>query len=178
MPVLANAWYERFAQIVAKGKLTPTAAYRETLGVDARDADVNACRWMKKPPIVGRIEELKTETEAGCSLTREQFVEHLVKMLHGKPGEASLDNELCDSLISRGQRHAVYPMKAAIANQLAKICGWEKPTEVRLEAGTELSAFLGGLFTQGGTLGSNNGDGGNGERSSKETSSPAGIDRR
>ena len=30
MPVLANARYERFAQIVADGKLTPTAAYRET----------------------------------------------------------------------------------------------------------------------------------------------------
>jgi hypothetical protein len=31
MPILANARYERFAQIVANGKLTPTAAYREAL---------------------------------------------------------------------------------------------------------------------------------------------------
>ena len=59
MPVLANARYERFAQIVADGKLTPTAAYRETLGADARDPDVNSCRWMKKPPIAKRIAELK-----------------------------------------------------------------------------------------------------------------------
>ena len=35
MPILANARYERFAQIVANGKLTPTAAYREALGADA-----------------------------------------------------------------------------------------------------------------------------------------------
>jgi hypothetical protein len=40
MPVLANARYERFAQIVADGKLTPTAAYRKTLGANARDPDV------------------------------------------------------------------------------------------------------------------------------------------
>ena len=51
MPILANTRYERFAQIVANGKLTPTAAYREALGADARDPDVNSCRWMKKPPI-------------------------------------------------------------------------------------------------------------------------------
>jgi hypothetical protein len=42
MPVLANARYEKFAQVVAEGKLTPTAAYRELLGAAARDADVNA----------------------------------------------------------------------------------------------------------------------------------------
>ena len=67
MPVLANARYERFAQIVADGKLTPTAAYRETLGADARDPDVNSCRWMKKPPIAKRIAELKAKAaEQAC----------------------------------------------------------------------------------------------------------------
>src|SRR4029077_10242807 len=110
MPVLANARYERFAQIVADGKLTPTAAYREALGANARDPDVNSCRWMKKPPIAKRIAELKGKTADRCSMTREQFVESLVEMYWSSPGEASLDNKLCDSLISRGVRHAVFPM--------------------------------------------------------------------
>ena len=152
MPVLANARYERFAQIVADGKLTPTAAYRKTLGADARDPDVNSCRWMKKSPIVARIEELKAKTSVRCSLTREQFVEDLVKMLHSKPGEAALDSELCDSLITRGQRFDVHPPKAVIANLLAKICGWEKPSEVKLEVGSELTGLLGRLFSGGTTL--------------------------
>ncbi len=100
-------------------------------------------------------------------MTWEQFIESLVRMYQGQPGEAALDNPLCDSLISRGVRHAVFPMKTAVAAQLAKLCGWDAPTKVEVEAGTELAAFLGGLFAGGATLGSNNGS--NGERS-KEAS--------
>ena len=85
MPVLANARYERFAQIVADGKLTPTAAYRETLGADARDPDVNSCRWMKKPPIAERIAELKANAADKCSLSREAYIRSLVEMYEAKP---------------------------------------------------------------------------------------------
>ena len=92
MPVLANARYERFAQIVAGGKLTPTAAYRETLGANARDPDVNSCRWMKKPPIAKRIAELKGEAADKCSLSREAYIRSLVEMYEAKPSEASMDN--------------------------------------------------------------------------------------
>ena len=178
MPVLANARYERFAQIVADGKLTPTAAYREALGADARDPDVNSCRWMKKPPIAERIAELKAKAADKCSLSREAYIRSLVEMYEAKPCDASMDNPRCDVLITRGQKHAVFPQKLAVGAQLSKLVGWDRPTEVRVEAGTELAAFLGGLFAGGGTLGgSNNGGGGNGERS-KETSSPASGGRR
>jgi hypothetical protein len=173
MPVLADARYERFAQIVADGKLTPTAAYRETLGVDARDPDVNSCRWMKKPPIAKRIAELQAEAAGKYSLSREAYIKSLVEMYDAKPGDASMDNPRCDVLIMRGQKHAVFPQKLAVGAQLSKLVGWDRPTEVRVEAGSELAAFLGGLFAGGGTLGGNNNGGdGNGERI-KETSSPA-----
>ena len=88
MPVLANARYERFAQIVADGKLTPTAAYRETLGVNARDPDVNSCRWMKKPPIAERIGELKAMAADKCSLSREAYIRSLEEMYDAKPCDA------------------------------------------------------------------------------------------
>jgi hypothetical protein len=146
MPVLANARYERFAQIVAKGKLTPTAAYREALGANARDSDVNSCRWMKKPPIAKRIAELKGKTADKCSMTRQEFVESLVAMYRSSPGEASLDNPLCDSLISRGVRHAVFPLKSTIAAQLSKLTGWHAPTKVEVEVGDKLSGLLDRVF--------------------------------
>ena len=156
MPVLANARYERFAQIVANGKLTPTAAYRETLGADARDPDVNSCRWMKKPPIAERIAELKANAADKCSLSREAYIRSLEEMYDAKPCDASLDNPRCDVLITRGQKHAVFPQKLVVGAQLSKLVGWDRPTEVRVEAGTELAAFLGGLFAGGGTLGGSN----------------------
>ena len=181
MPVLASARDERFAQIVADGKLTPTAAYRETLGADARDPDVNSCRWMKKPPIAERIAELKAKAADKCSLSREAYIRSLEEMYDAKPCDASLDNPRCDVLITRGQKHAVFPQKLVVGAQLSKLVGWDRPTEVRLEAGTELAAFLGGLFAGGGTLGGSNqsavADGNNVERIN-ETSSPASGGRR
>ncbi|MGA7881832.1 MAG: hypothetical protein WCD63_13290 [Terrimicrobiaceae bacterium] len=181
MPVLANARYERFAQIVADGKLTPTAAYRETLGADARDPDVNSCRWMKKPPIAERIAELKANAADKCSLSREAYIRSLEEIYDAKPCDASLDNPRCDVLITRGQKHAVFPQKLVVGAQLSKLVGWDRPTEVRLEAGTELAAFLGGLFAGGGTLGSNNQSAvadGNNVEGIKGTSNPANGGRR
>ena len=79
-------------------------------------------------------------------------------MYEAKPGDASMDNPRCDVLITRGQKHAVFPQKLAVGAQLSKLVGWDRPTEVELEAGTDLAGFLGGLFAGGGTLGgSNNG---------------------
>ena len=122
---------------------------------------------MKKPPIAKRIAELKGKTADKCSMSREAFIESLVKMYESAPGEASLDNKLCDSLISRGQRHAAFPMKRTIAAQLSKLCGWDAPTKVEVEAGENLSSFLGTLFVGKQTLG-NRSNGGenvsNGER--------------
>jgi hypothetical protein len=172
MPVLANARYERFAQIVADGKLTPTAAYRETLGANARDPDVNSCRWMKKPLIAKRIAELQAETADKCSLSREAYIKSLVVMYEAKPSDASMDNPRCDVLITRGQKHAVFPQKLAVGTQLSKLVGWDAPTRVEVEAGSELASLLGRLFANGATLGGNNGH--DGERI-KETSRSASI---
>jgi hypothetical protein len=79
----------------------------------------------------------------------------------------------------QGQKHAVFPQKLAVGAQLSKVVGWDRPTEVRVEAGTELAAFLGGLFAGGATLsdgGSN--DNGDGKRFTKEASGSAGVSRR
>jgi hypothetical protein len=75
MPILANARYERFAQIVVDGQLTPTAAYRETLGAAARDPDVNSGRRMKKPQIAARIPELKAAASERCGLSRKRYMQ-------------------------------------------------------------------------------------------------------
>lgn len=71
-------------------------------------------------------------------------------MYEARACDASMDNPRCDVLITRGQKHAVFPQKLAVGAQLSKLVGWDRPIEVRVEAGTELAAFLGGLFAGGG----------------------------
>jgi Holliday junction resolvase len=173
MPVLKNSRHERFAQLRASGK-TGCDAYREAVSNKSKNPDVLASQLVGMPGVAERIEELKAESARKCSMTREEFVESLVEMYRSAPGDASLTNPLCDSLISRGVRHAVFPMKTTVAAQLAKLCGWESPQRLEVEAGENLSGFLGRLFTAGRTLGGNGSE--NGERnSSKETSGSAAI---
>jgi hypothetical protein len=83
-----------------------------------------------------------------------------------------MDNPRCDVVIVRGQKQAVFPPKLQVGQQLAKLCGWDAPTKVEVETGTELAAFLGGLFAGGGTL-SNSGS--NGERSKEASGSAAAV---
>jgi len=172
MPVLDNPRHERFAQLRASGK-TGSDSYRGIAGANAKNPDVQSDKLQRNPEIAARIEELKAEAAKRCSLTREAFVESLVEMYRGKPGEAALDNPLCDSLITRGQCFAVFPPKATIASQLAKLCGWDAPAKLEIETGEHLASFLGRLFTVGGTLGSNGENNGNGERAEQTSDSAA-----
>jgi hypothetical protein len=180
MPILANPKYEKFAQLRADGK-SRSEGYRIVAGPGARNADVNGDRWQRAPGVAERIAELQAVAGERCNLSREAYIQSLVEMYEAKPSDASMDNPRCDVLITRGQKHAVFPQKLCVGGQLSKLVGWDRPTEVRLEAGTELAAFLGGLFAGGGTLGGNNqsavADGNNVERS-RETSSPASGGRR
>jgi phage terminase small subunit len=97
MPVLKNPRHERFAQLRASGK-SGFESYRIVAGKNARNADVRADELTSRPDVRERIEELQAEAAKHCRLTREQFVESLVEMYRGKPGEATLDNPLCEEV--------------------------------------------------------------------------------
>ena len=112
MPILENPRHERFAQLRASGK-TGSDSYRAIAGKDARYADVRADQLMKMPGVRERIEELKTEASAKCSLSREAYIKSLVEMYEAKPSEASMDNPRCDVVVVRGQKQAVFPPKVA-----------------------------------------------------------------
>ena len=175
MPILANPKYERFAQLRADGK-SRSEAYRIVAG-RAKNSDVNGDKWQRAPGVAERVAELQAKAADKCGLSRDAYIRSLVE-IYG-PSHGSLDGQPEVRRADHARpEHAVFPQKLAVGAQLSKLVGWDRPTEVRLEAGTELAAFLGGLFAGGGTLGGNNsGGGGNGERS-KETSSPADIARR
>ena len=130
---------------------------------------------MKMPGVRERIEELKAESSAKCSLSREAYIKSLVEMYEAKPSEASMDNPRCDVVVVRGRKQAVFPPTWHVGQQLAKLVNWEGSIRVELEAAENLASFLGRLFMGGGTLGSREDSAGeNGERS-KQTSGSAAI---
>jgi len=136
---------------VRAGNQAPEA-YRTIIGKDAKDAcnaDVHADQLTSRPGVRERIEELKAASAQRCSMTREQFLESLVAMYQGQPGKAALDNPLCDSLISRGVWHAVFPMKATIANQIARLCGWDASVKVEVDVSDKLAGLLDRVFGAG-----------------------------
>ena len=170
MPILKNPRHERFAQLRASGK-SGSDAYRTIMGRDVKNADVHAAQLTSQPRVRERIDELKAEASAKCSLSREGYIKSLVEMYDAKPGEASMDNPRCDVVVVRGEKQAVFPPKLQVGQQLAKMLNWEGSIKVELEAGENLASFLGTVFIRGGTLGSRDGE--NGESSKQSRGSAA-----
>ena len=112
-----------------------------------------------------------------CSLSRDAYIKSLVEMYDAKPSDASMDNPRCDVVVVRGQKQAVFPPKLQVGQQLAKLVNREGSIKVELEAGENLATFLGRLFVEGGTLGSNKDSVGENGESSKQTSGSAAIRR-
>jgi hypothetical protein len=156
VPILPNAKDELFCQGVASG-LNHSEAYRRATG-RTKNADCLSAELSVKLGIKERIAELKARTADKCRLSREALIRSLEDMYEAKPSEASMEDSRCDVLITRGQKHAVFPMKLAIAAQLSKLAGYDRPLEVRMEAGSELTSLLGRLFTGNPTLGGVNGE--------------------
>jgi hypothetical protein len=152
MPILSDPRHERFAQLMAEKRMSNAEAYRQAAGklkASPHSDAVTANKWLNRTDIASRIKELQAQTSERCSLTRERYVQSLAQMYEAKPEDASMSNPLCDVLITRGQKHAVFPQKMAIAAQISKVLGWEKPTEVKVEAGETLAGFLGKIFGAG-----------------------------
>ena len=97
--------HEKFAQCVASG-IVGGRAYRQAAEYSGKQADGNAANWMKRPGVREHIEELKAESSARCSLSREAYIRSLVEMYEAKPGDASMDNQRCAAASLKSPRIA------------------------------------------------------------------------
>ena len=73
MPLLKNSRHELFVQLIASGTCSAAEAYRQAAG-RTKNADVIACRWLRKVSIKEGIAELKGRAAEKCDMTREQTV--------------------------------------------------------------------------------------------------------
>ena len=144
MSQLRNTRHEQFAQFVADG-LPQSEAYRRVVGngASAKNANVHADEWMKRPGVKERIEELKAENAARSGRSRDELVARLWAILGAGAGVVAKDSPLCQSYRTGNHGTEVrVPDKIATAQLLVKMCGWANPERVELSATDTLSEFI------------------------------------
>ena len=72
----------------------------------------------------------------------EQTVGALSGIIQAKPREASLENLLCEMVVTKVGPAAVFPSKLGAIAQLAKICGWNEPEKHEHCASNQLPKLL------------------------------------
>ena len=155
MASLKNVRHEKFAQCVASG-LSGADAYRQAAEYSGKQADGNAANWMKRPGVRERIEELKAESSARCTLSREAYIRSLVEMYEAKPWTPRWT--IRGATLSRGARsRRCFRRNCRSGRNWPSWSAGTVPTKVELEAGTESGQLsLARLFVGGGTLGGSN----------------------
>ena len=97
---------------------------------------------VKESQYQGRIAELKGRTAEKCDITREQTVRALSGIIQAKPSEASLENPLCEMVVTKLGPTAAFPSKLGAIAQLVKMCGWNEPEKHEHGASNELTELL------------------------------------
>jgi hypothetical protein len=72
-------------------------------------------------------------------MTREQTVRALSGIIQARPSEASLENPLCEMVVTKVGSAAVFPSKLGAIAQLVKMCGWNEPEKVEHGASNEIA---------------------------------------
>ena len=140
MPLLTNPRHEFFCQAIASGK--PAMEAYKLAGYKKSSAKANATRLMENDGISSRIAELRGQQSAKSEFSRDQFRQFLINVIEAKPGQASMQNPLCEIAMTKKGPAPVFPDKLGAAAQLAKLTGWNSVEKVSVEAGDTLSAFL------------------------------------
>lgn len=148
MPKLRNSRWERFAQLCVLLD-SASSAYRK-LGRkkdgDIQNVDVNSARLMSKPGIRERIAELRRENDKKSTLSREQALKWLTRLITTGAGDVDPHDPLCQShkvtLGDGWETHEIkIPDKVVALQQLARMCGWNEPERVELSSDS-LGSYL------------------------------------
>lgn len=111
MPVLTNAKHEAFAQAVAVGGKSATAAYRKVYGAKGPTCEQRGSKLMVK--VKSRLEELRANANRiaaeKLNLTQEEVLQYLARVVRTPVGEVDETSDLCqewtrDELAVGGQQ--------------------------------------------------------------------------
>jgi hypothetical protein len=138
MPLLKNPRHERFAQLVASGKLSHAEAFRQA-GYAETGAKEKASRLMTNDNVAARSAELRTQNAEQCQMSREEALAWLTRIILTGAGSVQPNDALCQSYtIGKHGTKLTMPDKIAAARQLANMTGWLEPEKVRVAPDQEL----------------------------------------
>lgn len=130
MPLIKNPRQEKFAQLVASGKYTQTAAYREVYPSSRRWKDITlhprASRLMCK--VYTRIQELQTESAQKATVERAEIIQYLSDVIFTPIGKVTDQSNLVQEFVVRGDTVLMrMPSKLDAVDKLCKMLGYYEP---------------------------------------------------
>jgi terminase small subunit-like protein len=149
MPKLENPRWERFAQLCALLN-NASEAYRKLgtkkAGKIIKNVDVNSDQLMSKPGVRERVAELRRENDRKATLSREQMLEWLTRVIMTGAGSVTPTDSLCQAhKVTNGdgwEAHEVkVPDKLGAAQQLARMCDWNSAERIELSMDS-LTSYL------------------------------------
>jgi hypothetical protein len=141
-----NQRQEAFAQGIAAG-LNGVEAFKCATPGNPKDCDVKADKMRRQPIVEARIKELTAQNAKLAQITREQMLAWLTRVITTGAGDVTPTDSLCQAHKHTSgdgwEAHEIrVPDKLGAAAQLARMCGWNEPDQVRLSGTDSLSAYL------------------------------------
>jgi len=147
--MLVNPAHERFCQLYSDGRFSGRSCYAQAFGSENDGTcRTEACTLLTKPDIQQRIAWLRAESLKNWKCEKEEVMRFLHAVVMTPVGyvdeESPLAQEVTRDIIEKGDDEpdvlkvkVKMPGKKECAELLAKMQGWEKPAEVKLNVSYE-----------------------------------------
>lgn len=147
--MLVNPAHERFCQLYSDGRFSGRSCYAQAFGSENDGTcRTEACTLLTKPDIQQRIAWLREESLKSWKCEKDEVMRFLHAVVMTPVGyvdeESPLAQEVTRDIIEKGEDEpdvlkvrVKMPGKKECAELLAKMQGWEKPAEVKLNVSYE-----------------------------------------
>lgn len=146
IPLPKDPRHQRFADLVLKLVPAPEA-YRKA-GFKAKTAGSRhsgASRMLKNAEVVAYMEAVKQANAATARIDRDAMIRYCEDVMLTPLRDLDDGHPLCQVYREdpvTGERTVQMPGKLLAAKQLAELHGWNKPQEVKVEAGDKLADII------------------------------------
>jgi hypothetical protein len=139
---MLNPRQKRFAELYHLSG-NATQSYVTVYGCTEESARRLGSLLLTNVDVQGAIQKLEQGAELLCELTKEEMLSDLAQILKAKPSDADHDNPLCELVMTKAGPAALFPSKIQAMTLMARLCGWEKPQEIKVGADDALTKLLG-----------------------------------